>query len=186
MAIRIKSHWHNENSGRSLEEIGSALAFNAWRLAKDKAINLHGVDFVYETDEQRMAVIAEYLIFQVQVADRLAHDVLQLDEETRRSLIVGFVKNLAGHMQDNSIDLFGPGSYGSAFIGRLNERAGEYAGFNFTDDGPSYPFYRHLGYEIQRIMGREGENRWVIDQVIDKDGPELAKQIQRTIIDLME
>ncbi|MBU0500753.1 MAG: hypothetical protein KJ558_12285 [Gammaproteobacteria bacterium] len=186
MAIRIKSHWHNEESTRSLEEVGGALAFNAWRIAKDKAINLHGKDFVYRTDAQRMAVIAEYLIFQVQVVDRMAHGVLDLDEASRRRLIVGFVKNIAGQMQDNSTDLFGPGDHGAAFIARLNERAGEYTGFNFDADGPSYPFYRHLGFEIQRIMGKEGENRWVIDQVMDRDGPDLARKMMRTVVELME
>lgn len=186
MAIRIKSHWHNDESDRSLEEVGGALAFNAWRIAKDKAINLHGQDFVYQGDAQRMAVIAEYLIFQVQVVDRMAHGVLELDEASRRRLILSFVKGLAGHVQDNGIDLFGPGDYGSAFIASLNERAGEYAGFNFDNEGPSYPFYRHLGFEIQRIMGKEGENRWVIDQVMDSDGPDIARKMMRTVLDLME
>lgn len=186
MALRIKSHWHNDESDRSLDEIGSALAFNAWRISKDKAINLHGEDFVYDTDEQRMAVITEYLIFQVQVVDRMAHLALELDDEGRRTLIVSFVKNLAAYMQDNSEDLFGPGDYGSPFIAALNERAGEYAEFSFNNDGPSYPFYRHLGHEIQMIMGEEGENRWVIDQVMDKDGPEIAKKMMRVIVDLTE
>lgn len=186
MAIRIKSHWHNDASDRSLEEIGGALAFNAWRIAKDKAINLHGEDFVYETDPQRLAVISEYLIFQVQVVDRVAHDLLEMTDADRRILVVTFVKKLAGHMQDNGSDILGPGDYGSPFIAKLNERAREYAEFHFTAEGPSYPFYRHLGYLIQGIMGREGENRWVIDQVMDKDGPDVAKKMMRTATDLME
>jgi hypothetical protein len=33
-------------------------------------------------------------------------------------------------------------------------------------------------------MGREGENRWVIDQVMDKDGYEVYRQINRAIGDL--
>lgn len=186
MALRIKSHWHNEESDRSLEDIGSALAFNAWRVAKETAINLHGEDFVYDNDQQRMTVIGEYLIFQVQVVDRMTHSIIQLEHEDRRSLIVSFVKNLAKHMQDNCEDIFGPGDYGSSFIDRINNRAGEYANYNFTDEGPSYPFYRHLGHEIQLIMGQEGDNRWVINQVMDKDGPDLAKKMMRTVVDLME
>ena len=187
MALRIKSHWHNEESDRSLEEVGSALAFNAWRVAKDKAINLHGEDFVYDNDQQRMGVIGEYLIFQVQVVDRMVHDSLELETEARRILIVSFVKGLAGHMQDNCSDIMGPGDYGSGFIAKCNERASEYAEFAFSEaDGPSYPFYRHLGHEIQQIMGSDGENRWIIDQVMDKDAPDIAKKMMRTIVDLME
>ena len=186
MALRIKSHWHNDELDRSLADIGSALAFNAWRIAKDKAINLHGKDFVYENDEQRMAVIIEYLIFQVQVVDRTAHGLLEMEESGRRSLIVSFVKNLAKHVQDNSIDLFGEGDHGANFIQRLNQRAGEYADYNFSDEGPSYPFYRHLGYEIQQILGIAGDNRWVIDQVMDLDGPEIAAKMMRSLTDLTE
>ncbi len=187
MALRIKSHWHNDESDRSLEEVGGALAFNAWRVAKDKAINLHCEKFDYDDDRQRMDVITEYLIFQVQVVDRIVHSVLELDLDDRRTMIVSFVKGLAGHMQDNCADLFGPGDYGSPFIAKCNNRASEYAEFSFdSNDGPSYPFYRHLGNEIQLIMGKEGENRWVIDQVMDKDGPDVARKMMRTIIDLME
>ena len=59
MALRIKTHWHDEDAERSLDEIGGAIAFNAWRIAKEKAINLHGEDFVYDNDEQRFAVMIE-------------------------------------------------------------------------------------------------------------------------------
>ena len=186
MALRIKSHWHNDEADRSLAEIGSALAFNAWRIAKDKTVNLHGEDFRYKNDKQRMAVLTEYLIFQVQVVDRMAHSTLQLDEESRRTLIVSFVKKMAAYMQENCEDLFGPGDYGSSFIAELNDRSGEYAEFSFNDDGPGYPFYRHLGNEIQQIMGEQGTNRWIVDQVMDKDGPEIAKKMMRTIVDLTD
>ena len=186
MALRIKSRWHNDEGERSLEEIAGALAFIAWRIAKDKAINLHGEDFVYETDEQRMAVIVEYLIFQLQIVDRIAHLRLGLNEEERRQLVVTLAKPLAGHLQDNSVDLFGPGDYVGPFVQKINERGAEYAEFNYGDDGPSYPFMRHLGYEIQQIMGETQANRWVIDQVMDKDGPEVDREISRAIANLFE
>ena len=50
MALRIKSHWWNDESERSIPEIGSALAFIAWRIAVDKAITLHCERFVYRDD----------------------------------------------------------------------------------------------------------------------------------------
>jgi hypothetical protein len=184
VAVRIKAHWHNDEVERSLDEIAGAIAFIAWRLATDKAINLHGEDFVYADDAQRMAVIVEYLIFELQVVDRIARDRLGLSDEDRRALVVTLAKRLAEHVQDNSADLFGPGDYVGPFVARMNERGAEYAEFGFTDEGPTYPFLRHLGYEIQQIMGREGENRWVIDQVMDKDGYEVYRQINRAIGDL--
>lgn len=184
MALRIKSHWHNQDSDKSLEEIAGAIAFIAWKVALDKAINLHGEDFVYESDEQRLEVISEYLIFQVQIADRLAANTL--DNRGREALITSLGVRLAEYVQDNASDLFGTGEYRTAFIDKLNRRSADYAVLRFTQEGPSYPFLRHLGYEIQGVMGNRQENRWVIDQVMDKDGPEVFAQLMRAFLDLFE
>ena len=69
MALRIKSRWHDDEAERSLDEIAGALAFISWRIAKDKAINLHGQDFVYADDEQRFAEFVQSLgvIFETQL-----------------------------------------------------------------------------------------------------------------------
>ena len=84
MALRIKSHWHGD-SDRSLSEIASALAFIGWRLAHTKTINLHGENFVFDNDRQRMDVIIEYVIFELQIVDRLAHQRYELpDQEHNR------------------------------------------------------------------------------------------------------
>ncbi|MEW8192125.1 MAG: hypothetical protein AB2793_00325 [Candidatus Thiodiazotropha sp.] len=185
MAIRIKSQWHDEDTSRSAEELGGAIAFIAWRLALDKAITLHGRNFVYENDEQRLAVIAEYLCFEAQICDRLIHGMA--DNESRVAIITALVMKMAEHFQDNASDLLGAGDHGNGFIERYNQRSGEYADFNFDRQGPSYPFLRHLGFEIQQVMGnREHENRWVIDQVMDVDAPEIYKQLARAVRNLFD
>lgn len=183
MALRIKSHWWNEEATRSLAEIATALAANAWRISLDKAINLHCERFVYRDDPQRLAVIQEYLIFLVQIGDRMAHD--RLADTERRTLITRFAAKVAEHLQDNSQELLGPGDYGRGFIKRLNQRSAEYAAFQLGDDGPSYAFLRHLGFEIQSLMGHEEDNRWVIDQVMDKDGYEAYRRFSRAFGDLL-
>ncbi len=184
MALRIKSHWSNDERERSLPEIATALAFIAWRLSVDKAINLHCERFVYASDEQRLAVIQEYLVFLIQIADRMSHGMLP--DEERRTLITSFARKLVEHVQDNSQDLLGPGDYGSAFLQRLDRRSEEYAELQMSDDGPSYAFLRHLGFEIQSLMGASQENRWVIDQVMDKDGWEAYQRFSRSFRDLFE
>ncbi|WP_295403238.1 hypothetical protein [uncultured Thiocystis sp.] len=184
MALRIKSHWQDEERQRSLPEIASALAFIAWRIAMEKAINLHCERFVYASDEQRLRVIQEYLVFLIQVADRLSHGPLH--DADRRILITEFARKVFGHVQDNSQDLLGPGDYGGPFIARLNERSDEYAEFQFDADGPSYALLRHLGFEIQALMGVSQENRWVIDQVMDRDGWDAYKTFARAFRDLFE
>jgi len=175
--LRIKSRWSNEEGERSLPEIAGALAYIAWRIAMDKAITLHCERFVYHDDVQRLSVIQEYLFFLIQIADRLAAD--RLENEERRQLITTLALKLIEHLQDNSQELLGPGDYGSPFIERLNVRSGDYADYHLAADGPSYPFLRHLGFEIQTLMGEEAENRWVIDQVMDKDGLEASQNFAR-------
>jgi hypothetical protein len=184
LAIRIKSQWFEDDGERSPEEIGGAIAFIAWRIALDKAITLHGENFVYENDQQRLAVIAEYLAFEAQIVDRMIHGML--DNDTRVALITALVMKLADHYRDNSQDLLGPGNHADQFIALFNQRSADYAEFNFSEAGPSYPFLRHLGFEIQQIMGHEQENRWVIDQVMDVDGPEVYKQLARAVRNLLD
>lgn len=184
MALRIKSYWNQDEAERSLPEIAGALAFIAWRIAVEKAINLHCERFVYDSDAQRLAVIREYLVFLIQIADRLAAEMM--GEAERRVLITAFAKKVVEHLQDNSQDLLGPGDYGSPFIELLNSRSAEYADFQIADDGPSYAFLRHLGFEIQALMGAGQENRWVIDQVMDKDGFDAYKAFARAFGNLFE
>lgn len=184
MALRIKSHWWDDDQERSLPEIATALAFIAWRVAVEKAINLHCERFVYADDRQRMDVIQEYLVFLIQIADRLAHGAMS--EERRRTLITGFAAKVVEHVQDNGRDLFGDGDHGRPFIDLLNRRSEEYAKLHLDEEGPSYAFLRQLGYEIQRVMGESEENRWVIDQVMDKDGWEAYRQFSRAFEDLFD
>ncbi len=182
MALRLKSLWHNEETQRSLAEIGGAIAFNTWRLAVDKAVSLHSHHFTFEDDAQRLDVIAEYLYFQALVVERMVFDALS--DEQRRELITAMVLKMAEHYQENAQNMLGEDDYTSPFVALFNQRAGEYAEFQYGEDGPSYPFLRHLGYEIQQAMGASQENRWVIDQVMDSDAPELHKQLIRVVKNL--
>ncbi len=182
MAVRIKSHWHKEEKERSTEETAGAIAFNGWRIALDKAMNLYSERFEYGSDEQRLSVIEEYLIFQVQIVDRIIHNRFAQNERTE--LITALVRKFAEHVQENRGELLGDGDYRNPFIEKFNQRSQEYSELGFTDEGPSYPFMRHLGYEIQQIMGSEQENRWVIDQVMDKDGLEVYTQLKRIVKNL--
>ena len=108
MALRIRTHWHDDDAERSIEEIASAIAFNAWRIAKNMAINLHGEDFVYDNDEQRFGVIVEYLLFQLALTDRIASERLELDDDTRRLLRTSLHMGL---VVDELREEIGPGDF---------------------------------------------------------------------------
>ena len=198
MAIRIKSHWSHPGTARTLPEIAGALAFIAWRIAVDRAINLHCERFLYRDDAQRLAVIREYLVFLIQIADRLAYAwpttgpgewngdgaAAHPAETERHILITALARKVVEHLQDNSQDLLGPGDYGPPFIDLLNQRSDEYAELPCEPAGPSYVFLRHLGYEIQCLMGTGQDHRWVIDQVMDQDGPAAYQSFAKAFRDL--
>jgi len=180
---RIKDRWHNstpEDGGRvvldekSHEDHASALAFINWRLALNAAINLHAEDFRYDTDQQRIGVISEFLAFQLQLVDRLSHEFLSDDE--RALLINELCQKVADQMQDNLVDIAGPGNYRPPFIALLNQRFGEYAEFTYKEGLPGYDQKRFFGHRILEILGEDQTNRWVIDQIIDLDAPDLIAQ----------
>jgi hypothetical protein len=188
LALRIKSRWTEKAkekfSDDLVKENAQALAFIYWRLALDRAINLHGEDYIYDSDEQRIKVIAEYLAMLIQVSDRLAY--LRLEDEDRQEFITNLAMRLADHMQDNATDLFGPDDYRTSFIDMLNRRSAEYADFEFTGEkGPSYGFLHFFGTQVQKVMGDDHHsNRWVIDQIMDIDGPETIEKAMKAMEDL--
>lgn len=187
LAIRMKTHWHqsarNPSADKSLQDAAGALAFNLWRLAVDKAKNLHGEDYFYRTDGQRIAIICEFLAYMIQVTDRLAHE--RLDDDERRLFVNTLGQRVADHVQDNAADLFGPGDYRSGFIHTLNQRSQTYAEFGFGADGPSHNFMQFLGVRTQSIMGDSQINRWIINQVMEVDAPELYHKTHKALDDLL-
>jgi len=180
---RIKDRWHNstpENTTRevlnekTLSDQASALGFIQWRTALNSAINLHAEDFRYDDDQQRIGVITEYMAFQIQMTDRLSAEFLS--DEERETLIVAVGKKAADQIQDNLEDIAGPGGYREPFIALLNQRFGEYAVFGYTDGRPGYEAMRFLGHQVLMLLGEDQTNRWVIDQVIEIDGPAIVDQ----------
>jgi len=189
MAIRrIKDRWHNSTpesternvvAEKTLYDQAGALAFIIWRHGLNGAINLHAEDYHYDDDQQRVGVITELLAFQIQHTDRLSHEFL--NQEQRTSFIHALVDRLADHVQDNLIDIAGPGNYRKPFISLLNQRFSDYADFKYTNAEPGYDCLRYLGHEILQLMGDNQTNRWVIDQIIGIDAPELIEKLSPSI-----
>jgi hypothetical protein len=186
MALRIKSRWHDSGMGdqepKTLADHAGALAFIAWKIALDRAKNLHGEDYVYQSDGQRIAVICEFLAYEVAIADRLVFDNLSYGQREQFINVLG--QRVADHVADNARDLFGPGEYRGGFIETLNERLTDYAEFGFGDGGPAYSFNRYLGKRIQSIMGTDQINKWSMDQVMDIDAQEIYKRTRKAVDDL--
>jgi len=187
MAIRIKDKWHrserNRPTPKSLQDSAGALAFIGWRVALDKAQNLNREGFRYDSDIERIGVINEFVAFEIQVADRLAYEFL--DDDDRALFINALGQRFADFVQDNLSDLDGPRNYRDAFIAMLNERLGDYAGLSFENAEPGFDFLRYLGAKVLNVLGEDQTNRWVIDQIIALDAPELAEKMKKSVFNLL-
>ena len=187
MAIRIKDKWHesqrNQPAAKSLEDSAGALAFIGWRVALDKAQGLNREGFRFDSDIERVGVISEFIAFEIQVADRLAYEFL--DEDERSAFINALGQRFADHMQENLSDLDGPRNYRDAFVALLNERLGDYATLSFEDGEPGFDFLRYLGSKVLAVLGEDQTNRWVLDQIVAVEAPEVAGKIRKSVFNLL-
>lgn len=179
MKTRIRDQWQDPTRQASTEDNALALAYVCWQLALTSARNLHAEDFVYQDDTQRVTVIREYLVFLVHTADRLAFELL--DEAQRALFMSSLAAGCARHLQRNTEEILGIKDYVEQFIDTLNQRNSEYGQCVFANGAPGYSLLRAFGERIQIVMGRDQTNRWVIDQVMDIDGPEAVAQLGRSL-----
>jgi hypothetical protein len=187
VAIRIKDKWHhsrrNRPTSKSLQDSAGALAFIGWRVALEKAQNLNREGFRYDSDVERVGVICEFVAFEIQLADRLAYDFLNDDE--RENFINALGQRFADHLQDNLSDLDGPRNYRDSFVALLNERLSDYATLTFKDGEPGFDALRYLGSKVLGVLGDDQTNRWVIDQIVALDAPEVAEKISNSVFNLL-
>jgi hypothetical protein len=177
--MRIKSKWHKKDKTKTPEELAGAVGFFGWRIAAHHVEAIEEAGFEMDSAEQRFAVLRELLIFLIQVADRLAHR--RLSDADRRLYVIALARHMAGTLQDNALDHFGPGDYGRELIDQLNAEIPDYAEFSWGEDGPGYQFKRYLGEKVLAIVGEEAAKRWVIDQVMDIEAPEAVKTFAKNI-----
>ncbi len=176
MAIRIKSTWSKTvKRPKTSDDIASALSYIGWKLSLEKARNLHGDNFDYTSDHQRITVIVEFMSFQAHLADRLLY-LDELADDYRISVMNNLGKQSARIMQENCEDLFGAGDYKKGYINTLNLRSSEYSQYEFSKKGSNYSIYRHLAKKIQDSMGLSQTNKWVMDQIVDIDAVEICKK----------
>ncbi len=182
--MRIRSRWKNKGRARTLEENAGALAFIEWRIAGKALLNLENEGFQTDTQMQRLDVLQELTAFLVHVTDRLVHG--DLDEEQRRKFIVALALKIADTYHDNRVDVEGRGQdFRPGFIEVLNQRMADYAEFSFDDGEPGYAFKRYLGERVTNTMG-EKDRKWISDQVMEIEIPEMMKTLKKGLKDLFE
>lgn len=186
--MRIKNRWFRDNSPRGPQDIAGGVAFIAFRIGQNALKNMRKADFDIAPGPQYFSFLAEWLIFLVQIADRLAYE--HMEAEDRVQFTSTMANRLGEILEENRDDLLGKaggaevGSFKGRFIGLLNQRADEYASHDYTDDGPDYGFLRHLAFNLVAIM-EDKDKTWVHDQVMSIEAPEAASTIRKGILGLM-
>jgi hypothetical protein len=181
--VRVKSKWSRKDKTHSVEEIGAALAFIAFRIAQNGVLTLENNDYQTDTQAQRLQIIAEFLYFTIHLIDRMTID--RFSDEDRMRFMTELAGKSAKHMEDNMRDILGKGDYRQGFIDTLNQRMADYAEFHYDeeDGGPSFPMRRYFGDLVTQQMG-EKNKRWVADQIIDIEVPEILTTLNRSIPNL--
>ncbi len=196
MAVRLKTRWHRSKRSernregsrkeKTLEDLSGVVAFNIWKLAKETFLRMEKENFRFREDTQAIDVVSELCIFMLHIVDRMIYD--NVPEEQRGPLINGIAMDLAKSVETNQIELLGAddpaGKYMETFIEKLNDRLSNYAECGFDDEGPAYDFKRVLAQSISEIMAVT-DNKWVIEQVIDIEAPELIERIQPVVRDVL-
>ena len=185
--MRIKSQWFRSERARSTVEIAGASAFIAWRLAQHVLRNMRRADFEIEPGAQYFDFLAEWLVFLVLVADRIAYDGLGPEQ---RAAFIGAMANRVGEiLADNRDELLGAPDDGddegaerethkSRFIDLLNLRADDYADFDFSERSIDYGFLRYLADRLGHVVG-ERDALWVRDQVMEIEAPDAVALIRK-------
>lgn len=173
---RIRTRWHNKSKPKSIETIAGAMGMNIWKMASGTANKMYNEGFNFKNNAQLLDLIGEYLIFLIQLSDRIAYD--ELDPEQRQRFTQALASHLIGTMVENQIEELGPSEeYQSAFIEKLNHRLDGYSEFSVAGGDPSYQMLRYLGTLADQVMGGS-DNKWVIEHVMEVEAPVLVKQLK--------
>jgi hypothetical protein len=173
----VKTRWRKKGP-RSVEERAGVIGANVWKIALEIFKHMEKEGFRFGSDRMTTEVIAESIAFLVQLADRAVYG--RLAEEERAALIGAVVRHLATTMENNQRDLLGPGEYRKPFIDLLNERFGEYAGFEYSGSEPGYACLRFFAAKVADAMAG-GDNKWVIEQVMEIEAPEMVRLVKKLI-----
>ncbi|OGT01725.1 MAG: hypothetical protein A3F73_07510 [Gallionellales bacterium RIFCSPLOWO2_12_FULL_59_22] len=183
--MRIKSRWFKEGRSHTPEELAGAVSFVVWRIAANALKNTRKAHFGVEVGKQYFAFLNEFLVFLIQVADRIVYRRLPPDD---RAMFTGILANrVAETLAENRSRLLGgtPEDAKQQFIDLLNQRADGYAEFDYDEDGPSFNFTRYLGYSMNQIMD-EHDSRWIVDQMMSIEAPQAVEMVGKTLRDLLE
>lgn len=173
----VKTRWRKKGA-RTVAERAGVIGANVWKIALEMFKHMEKEGFRFGSDRLVTGVLAEFIAFLVQLADRAVYG--KLSEAERAALIGDVVRHLAATMENNQQDLFGPGEYRKPFIDLLNARFEEYAGFAYPGADPDYACLRFFAAKVADAMAG-ADNKWVVEQVMDIEAPEMVRLVNKLI-----
>jgi hypothetical protein len=172
---RIRTKFHNKQKSQSVETIAGAMGMNIWKLASGTANKMYSDGFNFKNNAQLLDVIGEFVVFLLQLADRIAYD--QLPAEGRGRFTQALAAHLIQTMVDNQIEELGAGDYQGPFVEKLNQRLDNYSEFGAVGGNPSYQMLRYFATSVDAVMGGE-DNKWVLETVIEVEAPAMIKPLK--------
>lgn len=173
----LKTRWRMKG-GRTLAERAGVIGANVWKIALDIYKHLEKDGFRFSSDRQVTALLAEFIAFLVQLVDRAVYG--KLSEPDRAALIGALVGHLAATMENNQLDLLGPGEYRKPFVDLLNARFGEFAGFECPGGEPGYPCLQFFAAKVAQTMA-SSDDKWVVEQMMDIEAPEMVRLVRKLV-----
>ena len=173
----VKTRWRKKGA-RTLADRAGVIGANVWKISLEIFKHMEKEGFRFGSDRLVTDVLAEFIAFLVQLVDRAVYG--KLSAADRATLIGELARHLAATMENNQLDLFGPGEYRKPFIDLLNARFEEYAGFEYPGGEPGFPCLRFFAAKVSDAMAASG-NKWVVEQIMDIEAPEMVRLIRKLI-----
>ncbi|SFV65279.1 hypothetical protein MNB_SUP05-5-1070 [hydrothermal vent metagenome] len=178
--MRVKSKWHKSKK-KSTDDIGSAMAFNCWRITRNELEDLINEGFIIEK-EQLFDIISEYLCFLIQATDRLIYQ--KIPDNERQKIMVKLVKQSAQYYHENKFDQISKKEeHWQEFLKKFNDKTKDYSSFAFNKK-PSLPFYRYFANGILNAM-TEADEKWILSQMIEIQAPKAFKSLNKSVQNLI-
>ncbi len=183
--MRLRSQWFRNAQPRTAEERAGAVAVVAWKIAQNALKNTRRAHFELAVGTPYLAFLQEFLIFLIQVADRLVY--AQAPWNVRVPFTTTLSQRLADVLADNQSTLLGgdAAAIRAEFIRVLNERAEGYAEFEFDPHKGYFGFIRYLGSTLEAVM-TGADQSWILDYTMQREAPEAIDHLQKAITRLFD
>jgi hypothetical protein len=172
-----KTRWRTKGA-RTLADRAGVIGANVWKISLEIFRHMEREGFRFGSDRMATDVLCECVAFLVQLADRSVHG--RLDDTDRATLIGEVARHLAATVENNQLDLFGPGEYRKPFIDLLNARFEDYATFEYAGGDPGFSCLRYFAVKVSEAMA-EGDNKWVVEQVMEIEAPEMVRAMKKLV-----